>query len=305
MTWSSRNRACASLLVPMLLASASIAAARDDAPKVAPESRPASTTETEPLRGPSAATPVARATIVEREFSGALKRVEGDPTLAALAKIELTPEQRAACARVIDERHAALDRLVADNLKEIVAIHNAKQSGDKEELRTTMRALYTKAKGVLKQTRLSEELKGVLPEAKHAELTNILAEYYAAAIRTRSDAAARETASETAGKEAALFDERRAASAELLVTFGAELKSSYARVFGSRKEDFEKLLGELNLTPEQDAKVRQIVTDAFQKSLGKPTPAQNARMVLEIAGLLSLEQRKLVLDKLRAMAKDH
>lgn len=237
------------------------------------------------LRGPAVPLEPTKNTLIERAFDGKLKRPETDPVLAALSRLELDAPTREAVDTVIAQRNAVVDRLVLDNLSDIVNLAQARQSGNKAELRSALTALYAKAQPLLTRPRLLDELRPVLPSEKFSELSRIVSDYYKLAIKERL---------EEPGPIAKSPGSSGAVAAELLNTFGQELKRSYDRVFTSRKDEFEALLKSLTLSPEQDAKVHQIVIDLIQKTQGKPTRQQLARAYLDVYQQLDAEQRRLL-----------
>lgn len=274
-------------IVGALAAGAPAARAMDDADK--PDA----------LRGPSVKEEPKDASLVQRDFSGKIKRLDTDPTLAALEKISLTPEEKAAAEKIITERNTILDRLVLDNLQELVALNGARQAGDRAGARAKLADLLEKMKPLTSRGRLVDELKSVLPESKHAELVRLTGEYTQASIADRMENP------EAQGEMGAALAKRTrnpragAAAAEFLENFGQEIKRSYERVLGSRAKDFDKLINQLQLSPEQEAKVRRIATDLIQKANGKPSPRETTRAFFEIYRELDVDQRQILRDRIR------
>ena len=239
------------------------------------------------LRGPSVAERPKDSTLIERDFSGRIKRIEIDPALAALEKLKLTPEQRAAADKIVNERNTILDGIVLDNVRLIVELAGARQSGDAAGVRKYVGEAMDKLRPLTSRGQLIDELERVLPSAAFAELRRMVNEYRAASIDDRMNAA---DGSPKQGRA-------QAGAAEFLENFGQEIKRSYERVLGARSKDFDALLKTLSLTPEQDAKVRQIVIDLVQKTSGKPTARQTSKAFMDVYKLLDAEQRKVLIER--------
>lgn len=261
------------------------------------------------LRGPSVGEKLLSRSLVERDFSGKLKRLEVDPAIAAIEHIELTPDERAKVDRLINERNTLMDGLVLDHLKDIVALAGARQAGDRAGTRESLVRVYEEFRPFIERGTLSKELKSALPEAKYAELERMTREYGEAAMGERESemngentqgAAAGAGGKRFAGRGGAGKEGAGAARAqEFLEGFGQEIKRSYERVLGSRAKDFDALLASLSLRPEQESKVRGLVTDLIQKSLGKPSPRETARVYMQVYRELDAEQRAALVRTIR------
>ena len=287
-----RSRALMLIAAAGPLASLAIAPGmlRADEPKRA-ESTPA---DTEALRGPTVPTANNRPTLIERNFDGRVVPVSGDPVQVALRRMDLDASTREKCQRIFDQRNAILDGIVQNNLPAIVALANARKAGDRDETRRQFRALYAKADALTGRAPLIDEVAAVLPAAKVAELRAMVDDYRAALAEDRARNA------DTDNPDLARLPEARR---ELVADFGRQIRESYERVFGQRRERFQALLKELNLSPEQEAKVQQIATDAFQKNLGKETHALRASIFFEIYKELDSEQRAILVEKVWAERK--
>lgn len=221
------------------------------------------------------------ASIVEREFDGKLKRVQQHPVLLALDALELNAEQRAKVDEVIISRNAQLDGLVRDNLRLIIEAALAKQAGDQPAAQAKFGELLKIARPFLDRGPLLAELRPAMDDEHYRQLKHAVDEYNAAA--------AQDTANAPNAKRQNRFG---AMIAQGFEGFGLEVKASYERVFADRSKEFDELLRHLDLTPEQESKVRQKVGDLVQKTYGKPTKGQLFRVFLDIYGELTPEQRK-------------
>jgi hypothetical protein len=253
---------------------------RDDPPPPA-AARPSE--DADALRGPSIEKHPDRPvrSIVERDFNGRLKRLEDHPVLVALSRLDLSAADKAAAERVLGDRAAAIDMIVRDNLKELVELDGAKKSGDGPAASKLQADLLEKAKPFFKRGTMLAELMPVLPEEKFAELKKMVEEYNRVATQDRNTDPMNKDKPNPVGNLLAQGFEN----------FGAEAKASFKRVVEAGGKDFDKLIQSLDLTPEQESKVRQKAGDLFQKTYGKPTKGQQLKLFLDIYAELNTEQR--------------
>lgn len=258
------------------------AAPRWDEPPATPATNPAG--DADALRGPTLDKHPDRPqrSIVERDFNGRLKKHEDHPVLVALSRLELTADEKAAADKVLGERAAAIDTIVRDNLKELVQLDGAKKSGDAAATNKLQADLLAKAKPFFQRGTMLAELMPVLPESKFVELRKMVEEYTRIATQDRA-------ADPMSGKD------KPNAVGNLLTqgfeNFGAEAKASFKRVVEAGGKDFDKLIQMLQLTPEQESKVRQLAGDLYQKTYGKPTKRQQFKLFLSIYAELDTQQR--------------
>jgi hypothetical protein len=280
-------------LVPALaVAFVSGASVAQEAPTAKP---PAPPPATNPLLGPSVApAAVATTTLIQRDFAGKLVRLEVPPAEAAVKALDLDPPTRAKVDSVLLARSALLDRLVGDNLKLLVKLQAARQSQDKDETRKLFEELFEKSEPLRARGTLANELTGVLTPDQASRLRSMTEEYVKASIDERA-------AEKGSGKGLTLVEslriQREAAREETFSIIGQELKRAYERTVGQRIADFDKLLKDFNVTPEQESKIRKIVQDNFTATYGKPTPQQRAKAFTEIYALLDAGQREQLLKR--------
>src|SRR5689334_3113710 len=99
---------------------------------------PALAQEPDPLRGPALKDQPAKATLIERDFAGKLKRPDIPVEEAALPLLNLDAESRARVDAALAARAQVLDQIVVDNLELVVRLHNARQSGDRLDQLNTL-----------------------------------------------------------------------------------------------------------------------------------------------------------------------
>jgi hypothetical protein len=275
---------------PMLLAAAlascclcECAATRIDQPSHAKPAAVKPDPDADALRGPTLTESPDRPkhSIVERDFNGRVKKTEEHPVLLALSRLELTAEEKAAADKVLTERAAALDTIVRDNLKLIVEFAQAKQSSDAASLKTLQPQLLERAQPFFQRGSMLSELISALPEDKFTELRKMVQEYNSLSAHDRAaDTSVKEKPNRLGTVIAMGFE-----------NFAAEARASYERVVGAGGKEFDALLKNLQLTPEQDAKIRQKALDLYQKTYGKPTKKQQFNLFLSIYADLDTEQR--------------
>lgn len=229
-------------------------------------------------------------TIVRRNAMGELARPERDPALEALDNLKLDKAARAKADDILAKRYTVLDDIVQENLLLINELNNARLAGNRDESRRLLRELYAKAKPYLDRGSLADELKPALSPDDHAKLVKMVDEYHQAAVAARIG---------TPGDDGRPMDRARAEIAERLAILGIEVKRSYERRVQSGGRDFDKLLADLQLTPEQEGKIRQRAQDAYLASGGKPGKGQVAKVFLESWQDLTTDQRQQLMKLLR------
>jgi hypothetical protein len=249
---------------------------------------PSNAGSSNPLAGPRVEAKERKATLIARDFEGKLRRLETTAEEAGLELLELTDEERAACRRILDERAAILDKVVAGNLDLLVEIGNASQAGDKAALLRLAGEVYKKLEPLRQRGTLQKELSGVLPEKKAVRLQD-LAREYRSAVRDEIVAEAK-SRGETLRPAQGLA---RAGLAEL----GQEIRRSYERQIAAGTAELEALISKLDLTPEQDGKVRNMVSTFFQETKGRATPAQKRDLFFRVMGVLNLDQKRELLKQ--------
>ena len=142
------------------------------------------------LKGPTVATPAAKATLVEQDFKGRLKRLEIPPEEAALKLLSLDEATLKKTDKIIQERAAILDKAVIENLELVGQIHNAGQSGDKTEALQLFREFAKKLEPLKARGKLMEEIQAALPDEKQERYAALVREYHEAAGEDTVDQAA-------------------------------------------------------------------------------------------------------------------
>lgn len=267
-----------------------------------PTSAPAATpADPAPLKGPSATTPDAKPSLVRRDFSGKIIRLDMQPAEAAVQLLNLGEPDRAKVDAILLDRSKILDQIVTDNLELLVKLQGARESGNAQLLAQLTRDLADKAAPLAKRGPLATELMGVLPKAQGDELKRLVQEYFKAIVDEdlAKPASEREPSDMSAPARDNGPDSRaRAMRNEVLAMTGVEIKRAYDRTIGSQARDFDQMIRDLNLTPEQESKVRQLVGESFQKTYGKATPQERSRVFWKVYEVLDPAQKQALIAKI-------
>lgn len=244
---------------------------------------PAIARQTEPLGGPTVKERPAKATLVERDFKGKLKRTEVPPEEAALGLLALEPEVKAKTDAVLAARGAVLDPIVVDNVELVVKLYNARLAGDRRDQISVMTEFMKKLQPLNARGRLADELRGALPKDKAAQFDAILAEYRKVAT---------DEASAEARRNNEFVNARTLETRENLASLGLEIKRSYERQISSKAAEFDRVIAQLGLKTEQETKIRNMVTEFTQQNKGKGTPEQKRALFFRIMAQLDPDQQK-------------
>ena len=258
--------------------------APDSKPAVQPAAQPAKGDDADALRGPSLTRRPDRPehSIVERDFQGRVKKLDDNPALVALGKLEFTAAEKQKVDKAVGDRAAAIDAIVRDNLRLIVEFVQAKQGSATEDSNKLQAQVMEKASPFLRRGPLINELRPALPGDKFAELKGMVDEYNRTVAADRMDDPM--SGPKKDNKLGAML-------AQGIEGFAAEVRASFHRVVDGGGKEFEDLIKMLQLTPEQESKVRQLAGDFFQKTYGKPTKAQQIQFFLGLYNELDAAQR--------------
>lgn len=287
----------ASIACVLVGASASLARPTPPASASAPPDEPAATSVAAPvhapddlLAGPSFAaeadSPQAARSLVARDFAGALKPLEVRPEQAALDLLDLSPEQRAAAQRVLDDRAVRLDSIVRKNLKLLAKGQTARASNDPAERRAVFSEFADTFGGLLDHHALSDSIAATLPTDEARRYRTIVDEYWAALEANAENA------------PAGPMGRRQGPAVQVM---GQEIKRSFERVVGQGRERLDAMLAELQLTPEQEGKIRATIMDASLKAQGREQGSlQKLKLFRQIAKDLTPEQRARLRELVQA-----
>lgn len=245
--------------------------------------QPASGQPGSPLGGPSVTERSAGPTLVERDFSGQLKRPDVPPEEAAFYLVKPDAEAKRKADEILAQRAEILDKIVIANLDGIVKFANARQAGDRRGQILQLSQLMGKLGPLNARGTLGSELRGTLGADKVKQYDAIIAEY-------------RKAAADEATKEARARGERltpqQIETRENLQSLGQEIKRSYERQIAAKATEFDRIIGQLGLEPEQETNIRNLVADFAQQTKGKATPEQKRDIFFRIMSRLNPDQQK-------------
>lgn len=234
--------------------------------------------------------------LVQSDFDGRIKLVDGSPEEAALKLLKLDDQQSQAANAVFAERARLLDEFVADNLLLLGQMDTADKAGDKK----TQGALIVKAlqelRPVLDKGKLEDRIAETLPADRQPEYRALLKEYWAAIVKDRRQRAQPDPAKE--GKKPGRIELLAQAKLE---TFGKEIERSFQRIEQSGELAFRYIFKGITLTPDQRGKIRELFTLHAQQTKGNATEKENGELFLAVLPHLTPEQAKAVMKNIKGM----
>lgn len=276
--------------------------------------------ERAPLAGPAVAARAERATLVEHDFPGKVRRLESAPEEAAARLLELTTEVREKVEAIFADRVKKLDAFVADNLLLLNQLDTAGKAGDKlDQLKLLAEAVHKLAPVWTKGT-LRSQVRSVLPESARAEFDRLLAEYWDAIVTERRDEAkvnaapARDDMKMADSKKAEGASDRAAKvksksrfeilTEERLASFGKEIERSFQRQLQSGDVIADYIINYVTMSDEQKARIRELCNEFAEKTKMNASEQQNRELFVKIAGVLDTKQQmelaKLIQGKKKA-----
>lgn len=259
------------------------------------------------LRGPGVTETPAAPSLVQRDFAGRIVELDMHPAEAAVRLLDLDKATAAKVDTILLERSAMLDKLVADNLELLVRLQGARESGDTQQTAALFQQLSAKAQPLRDRGQLAQELMTVLNNDQDAELRRLMQEYWRAVVKQElDDKRAAQTMDPDAEPDATAAPSRREQRAdtrdamrqEMQQIIGGEIRRAYERTIGSAAREFDNLIKDLNITPEQESKIRKLVGDSFQRTYGKATAAERTKVFWEVYSVLDDAQKAEVVRRL-------
>lgn len=241
---------------------------------------------TPPLSGPSVPEE-AESRRIERDFEGNMKPLEVRPEVAALNELSLSESERAKVDEILAHRNATTTRLIRENIDLLLRAQSVREGNDPEARRALLEDFREAFKDLSTNGPLAEQLAGAMT-AENAEKFNEINRQYWRELVTQNS---KDGPDRPRGKAAVT----RAA----LKLLAQEIKQSYERTIAEGKERLDQVIARLELTPEQDAKVRAIVTEFGQQTKLNPTGTQRIALFTRIAQVLTPEQRQKAFDLVR------
>lgn len=247
------------------------------------------------LAGPSVDSGQTKLTLVERDFSGEFQRLDRHPAEAALdlvlERYAVDESARLAIQAVLLERQRVLDDLVVNRLDLLVKLSNGGNERDRAE---AIKALRQAMAPIAQKGALGDRIRRNLPADAAAEHERLQREYTRAAIGHRVELLKAEN---PGSRQRGL--RLRAQAIEILVSLGDEVKRAYERTLVQDAERLESIIRMLDLSPEQEGKVRAIIREYGEKTLiNKETEDDEMGRLgvfLRVAAELTPEQRRTLM----------
>lgn len=235
------------------------------------------------LRGPGAPASEPARTLVERDASGKVKRLEVTPEEAAvdLIKPSLDEAARGRVESILAERAARWDAFTRENYREIVELSNGGKGPEK--VRAVM-AMLARAPELRDMDGLRTRLAEAMP-SEQAEAFRGLLDGYRKAV---GDEIRAEAAASGVGAQKLVAE-------EAFRSFGREIKRSFEREASMGQARLEAGMKALNLSPDDELKVRNILIEHAQKAKfdgGGEGAGSKVRLYVELRKVLSAEQMR-------------
>ncbi len=235
------------------------------------------------LRGPGVEASAPGRTLVERDAAGKVKRLEVTPEEAAvdLLKTSLDEAARGRVESILAERAARWDAFTRENYREIVEVANGGKGPEK----------VTAAVGLLARAPGLRDLDGL-----RARLSEAMPPEQAEAFRGLVDEYRKAVGEEIRGEAAASgVGARRLLAEEAFGSFGREIRRSFEREAAMGKTRLEAGMKALNLSPDDEAKVRNILIEHAQRAKfdgGGEGAGSKVWLYMDLRRVLSAEQMR-------------
>jgi hypothetical protein len=272
-------------------------------------------TDDDAMRGPSVKESPKPLTLVKRDMSGNLERLDARPEQAAIGLLGLSAEEKKAPEKVLTDRFTAVTKLLQEHYDLFLKLQGARQSGAKpSEVRPLMREMHDYAQPLLDNP-LEDQVEATLPEGKRAEFGRLVDEYkrVIAAEEPGGMGAGNGTGGgkgrgtgEGAGKDEMKPDAPSVGKApgngpipprvemNLLMR---EMGRALNAMVTERKERLAELLKAVDATPEQEGQITAIVRAAAESNraagagIKERTPEEKLAVWEKIMAVLTPEQR--------------
>lgn len=262
------------------------------------------------MRGPSVKEAARVASLVKRDMSGTLERLDTRPEQAAVGLLGLSAEERKATDALFADRFAAVTKLLQEQYDLFIKLQNARQGGaSRAEIRPLMRDFHNAALPMLERP-FVEQVEAKLPEGKRAEFRRLVDEYKRAMAAEEPGGMGAgngtgggggrgrgvEGGGSPADKGAADGPIPPRVETNLLIR---ETARALNAMVTERKEHLASLLKAVEATPEQEGQIEAIVREQAEKNkpgtggagVKERTPEERLAVWEKILTVLTPEQR--------------
>lgn len=239
----------------------------------------------DPLAGPQGANVAKRATLVEIDYAGRLKPPEGTIEEAALRLLDVNDATRAGLDVVLQERARLMDELVSRNLRTLIRLGSASESGRKIEAMTHAISLWEKGRAIREKGSLRSRLAAELDAAQRRRFSGLIEEYLQAARRDGV---------EPGGKPKAWIE---VVLQERFRGLSSEVERSFARQSTNGEEETDAFFDGLGLSPEQTQHIRQTFENFVLERGFSPTQGEQALVAAQVLAYLDEDARQRVIER--------
>ncbi len=241
---------------------------------------PASEPPADMLSGPRVAETTSERTLVQRDFSGKVKRLEIPPEEAALELLTLDKSVRSRVQRILDERAAIMDGILARNIDLLIRFQSARERRDRMKLLGEFRAAM---EPLQERGTLRAELRAELPKSEAARFDELVDGYWDTVTK---EAIAESKSADPKAKPGEVIARER------LQALGNEVRRAYDRLITQRAKQLDEILAKLDLTPAQDAAVRGHVARFVEQTKGNSSMNQRRELFGKVLAELDQDQKR-------------
>jgi hypothetical protein len=234
-------------------------------------------------------------TLIKFNDRGAMVRPEIPPEEAALDLVNLDAKEKAATDKLVDERGAAVDKVLGNNVPLLLKFLGVAKLDNRTEQLEAIKELakvpeFTPLRDKVKYR---DQLIAAMAPEKGVQYKQILSDYFSALSQQSKE-------TQTFKGKAATPEQSR--GFETLLAIGVEMRRSYDRQITAKGDKLGEMASKASLTPEQDAKIKAVIAEFQQKSAGKPTLEQQREAFTKVLKELNEGQRMTLLKELYGKA---
>jgi hypothetical protein len=240
-----------------------------------------------------AAQPAGQPTLIRHDANGKIIRPDVSPDEAALELLDLDAGEKEAVNQLLTARHAILDQVIADNLRQLDKFLGIDTGDTQKERMQALKELITKT-SVRDMGSVHDHVAPLLAPQKAATYNDILSTYWAAITQ--------EDQSKTARGKPMTPEQIR--GMETMLAYGGEITRSYERLVEAKADQLGAMVSHAKPTPEQDAKIKALISAYTEKAQGKPTASQKRDVFRSVLKELDFDQRQAMLAELYGVTTD-
>ena len=248
-------------------------------------------------------------TLVEYDFPGKVRRLEGAPEEIAARLLDLDAMIREKIDAVIAARVRRLDEFVGQNLELLTKLETAGATGDKLDQALLLAEAANKLSPVWLKGSFRSQIEKLLPESQKAEFARLVDEYWDAIVNEQQAGAASEASAVTSAETNTAPKNSKSSkksqpqpkvkkksrfeivTAERLASFAKEIERAFERQLQSGDIIYQYIAAGIDLTDDQRGRIRELCADFAERTKMSPTEKQNQELFIKIAGTLDTKQQ--------------